>query len=98
MCRVFAAETNSVQAESMIGPSLPPHLQNKGEASNAEDTIGTRQETTIPARSAVTGPQLPPHLLAAREAKRKRKLEESSEGTDESSHGPAPPPKRPAKA
>jgi len=76
----------------MIGPSLPSHLRKQIDddvENHSEDTPSSKPAAPAPKPSSA-GPQLPPHLLAAREAKRKRKLEETE--TPESQ--PSPPQKR----
>jgi len=88
-----SADNASQDAGSeMIGPSLPPHLRKQIDEDvekHSEDTPSSNPDAPAPKPSSA-GPQLPPHLLAAREAKRKRKLEETE--TPESQ--PSPPQKR----
>lgn len=80
------------KALEMIGPSLPPHLRKQidDDAQNNSEESRPSSEASPTPKSSATGPQLPPHLLAAREAKRKRKLEETESPITQ----PSPPQKR----
>ena len=79
---------------AMIGPSLPPHLQNRKREtpSDTPEQSSPSSERSPPPKPVVTGPQLPPHLLAARQAKRKREEDDSEHKTE--SVGPSLPTKR----
>lgn len=83
----------------MIGPALPPHLQKGAEQNeHASEAVSTEISTPSAPKAATTGPNLPHRVLAAREAKRKRKLEDEVPDDVEKTYTSSHPPKRPARS